>query len=202
MNIFTKIPQDSSIIEAIRTGGPQRRSYENQLYGKYAYLIRDGVRKHRLSQDDCSIAYSDAVLTVIEHLASGRFEGRSELKTYLHQIFSNKCVDLIRRNATKRAQVYRPEALDDSLNLLPDEARSVIQELIQQQDGDLLRQRLDEIGDKCRRILWAWGEGYKDEEIAERLSYQSAAVAKTSRRRCLDKLRERYHTGTGRNTNE
>jgi len=194
MTIFTKPPQDSSIIEGIRTGGPQRRAYENQLYGKYTYLIREALRKHRLSEDDCSMAYSDAVLTVIEHLASGRFEGRSELKTYLHQIFSNKCVDFIRRNTTKKAQVHRPEPLPDALNLLPDEARSVIQELMQQQDGDLLRQRLRELGDKCRRILWAWGEGYKDEEIAAQLDYQSAAVAKTSRQRCLDKLRDMYHT--------
>lgn len=200
MTLFTKIPQDSSIIEGIRTGGSQRRSYENYLYGKYAYLIRDGLRKHRLSEDECSIAYSDAVLTVIEHLTSGRFEGRSELKTYLHQIFSNKCVDLIRRNTTKKAQAYQPEQLTDSLNLLPDGARSVVQEIIQQQDVALLRHRLSELGDKCRRILWAWGEGYKDEEIAVQLDYQSAAVAKTSRRRCLDKLQELYNAR--RNTRE
>ena len=199
MNLFTKVPQDTSIIEGIRTGGAGRRSCENHLYGKYAYLIREGLRKHRLSEDDCSIAYSDAVLTVIEHLASGRFEGRSELKTYLHQIFSNKCVDLVRRNTTKKAQVHQPEQLTDSLNLLPDEARSVIQQLMQQQDVDLLRQRLGELGDKCRRILWAWGEGYKDEEIAEQLDYQSAAVAKTSRRRCLERLQALYQTG--RHTN-
>lgn len=195
MNLFTKIPQDSSIIEGIRTGGHQRRTFENHLYSKYAYLIRDGQRKHRLSEDDCSMAYSDTVLTVIEHLASGRFKGHSELKTYIHQIFSNKCVDLIRRNTTKKAQVHQPEQLTDALNLLPDEARSVIQEIMQEQDMDLLRHRLGEIGDKCHRILWAWGEGYKDEEIAVQLDYQSAAVAKTSRRRCLDKLRELYHAG-------
>ena len=200
MTLFTKVPQDSSIIEGIRTGGPRRRSYENHLYGKYAYLIRDGLRKHRLSEDDCSMAYSDAVLTVIEHLTSGRFEGRSELETYLYQIFSNKCVDLIRRNTTKKAQVHQPEQLTDSLNLLPDDARSVVQEIIQQQDVALLRTRLNELGDKCRRILWAWGEGYKDEEIAAQLDYQSAAVAKTSRRRCLDKLQELYRNG--RNTHE
>ncbi|MPR33689.1 RNA polymerase sigma factor [Salmonirosea aquatica] len=195
MNFLAKTPQDSSIIEGIRTGGPRRRSYENHLYEKYAYLIRDGQRKHRLSAEDCSMAYSDAVLTVIEHLVSGRFEGRSELKTYLHQIFSNKCVDLVRRNTTKKAQVYQPGPLTDALNLLPDEARSVVQEIMRQQDVDLLRHRLGALGDKCRRILWAWGEGYKDEEIAMQLDYQSAAVAKTSRRRCLDKLRELYHTG-------
>ena len=78
-----------------------------------------------IRDSDCSMEYSDAVLTVIEHLTSGRFEGRSELETYLYQIFTNKCVDLIRRNTTKKAQVHLPEQLTDSLNLLPDDARSV-----------------------------------------------------------------------------
>src|SRR5690606_15979921 len=100
-----------------------------------------------------------------------------------------------RRNTTKRAQVHQPEPLTDALNRLPDEARSVIQEMMQQQDVALLRHRLSEIGDKCRHILWAWGEGYKDEEIAVQLDYHSAAVAKAGGRRCLDKLRELYHTG-------
>jgi len=38
----------------------------------------------------------------------------------------------------------------------------------------------------------AWGEGYQDKEIAVDLGYQSAAVAKTSRLRCLEKLKKSY----------
>jgi RNA polymerase sigma factor (sigma-70 family) len=192
MALFSKIPSDSVIAQGIRSGGSQRRVCENQLYKKYSYLIRVGVRKHRLSEDDSSMAYSDAVLTVIEHLVSSRFEGRSELKTYLQQVFLNKCVDHIRRNTTNKAKVHRSEGLTEALNLLPDEARLAIHNLMQQQDVDLLRQRLSTLGDKCNHLLWAWGEGYKDEEIAAQMSYQSAAVVKTSRLRCLQKLRELY----------
>ncbi|WP_247231709.1 RNA polymerase sigma factor [Telluribacter sp. SYSU D00476] len=196
MAFFSRTPPDSSIMEGICSGGAERRHCERQLYEKYAYLIREGTRKHNLSEHDSSIAYSDAVLTVIEHLVAERFQGRSELKTYLYQIFSNKCVDLIRRNTTNKAQVHRSEGLNDALNLLPDEARTVVQELVLQQDMDLLRHRLRSLGEKCQRILWAWGEGYKDDEIATQLDYQSAAVAKTSRLRCLEKLRELYHMGS------
>ena len=191
--MLQKSPQDADIIEGIRSGEPQRRLSENQLYGKYAYFIGEGARKHCLVEDDCSMAYSDAVLTVIEHIYQGRFEGRSELKTYLYQIFSNKCVDLIRKNTTKKAQVHRTNGLDDQyLNLLPDDARTSVQELMQQQDAQLLRQRLRELGDKCQQMLMAWGEGYKDDDIAKQMEYQSPAVAKTSRLRCLQKLRDMY----------
>ena len=196
MKLFQKSPPDPIIVQSIRAGGTARRLHENQLYGKYAYLIGEGVRKHWLSEDDSSMAYSDAVLTVIEHISSDRFEGRSELKTYLFQIFNNKCVDLVRRNTTNKAQVYQANGLDDHhLNLLPDETRTAVQQLMHQQDAQLLGQRLQELGDKCRQMLLAWGEGYKDADIAQQMNYQSAAVVKTSRLRCLQKLRELYLNG-------
>ena len=193
MKLLQRSPPDSVIIQGIRAGGFARRMHENQFYGKYAYFIGKGVRKHRLSEDESSMAYSDAVLTVIEHICADRFEGRSELKTYLFQIFNNKCVDLIRRNTTKKAQIHQANGLDDHpLNMLPDDTRTAVQQLMHQQDAQLLNQRLQELGDKCRQMLMAWGEGYKDAEIAEQMSYQSAAVVKTSRLRCLQKLRELY----------
>ena len=183
---------DADLMAGIRAGGTQRRLYENKVYEKYDYLIADGTRKHRLTEDDCASAYSDAVLTVIENVASGRFEGRSELKTYLYQIFTNKCVDAIRKKTTNRSSVHDALSLDDSLLQLPDEARSAVQRLIIQSDIDSLYSHLRDLGDKCRTMILAWGEGYSDDEIAQTMGYNSAAVAKTSRLRCLEKLRERF----------
>lgn len=41
-------------------------------------------------------------------------------------------------------------------------------------------------------MLMAWGEGIADSKIAEDLGYQTANVAKVSRFRCMDKLKELY----------
>ncbi|GAB4033532.1 RNA polymerase sigma factor [Spirosoma gilvum] len=183
---------DDELMAGIRAGGPERRLYENKLYEKYQYLIDDGTRKHRLTEDECASAYSDAVLALFDHLDSGRFEGRSELKTYLYQIFTFKCVDEIRKKTTNRSKVHDALSLDDSLMQLPDQARSVVQRLIAQSDVDKLLQNLRQLGDKCREMILSWGEGYSDEEIAVAMGYNSAAVAKTSRLRCLERLRERF----------
>ena len=183
---------DADLMAGIRAGGAQRRLYENRLYERYDYLVADGVRKHRLAEDDCASAYSDAILTVFDHISSGRFEGRSELKTYLYQIFTNKCVDAIRKKTTNRSSVHDAFSLDDSLMQLPDAARSAVQHLIAKSDVETLHQHLKNLGDKCRSMILLWGEGYSDDEIAQSMDYNSAAVAKTSRLRCLDKLRERY----------
>ena len=192
MGLFPRHLTDAELMAGIRAGGPQRRLYENKLYEKYSYLVDDGIRKHRLAEDDCASAYSDAVMTVFDHIGSGRFEGRSELKTYLYQIFTNKCVDAIRKKTTNRSSVHDAFSLDDSLMQLPDAARSAVQILIAQSDVENLHRQLNEVGDKCRTMILMWGEGYSDDEIAQTMAYNSAAVAKTSRLRCLDKLRERY----------
>ncbi|CCH54353.1 RNA polymerase, sigma-24 subunit, ECF subfamily [Fibrisoma limi BUZ 3] len=195
MRKFPKHPSDGDLIAGIRTGGSQRRHFENKLYEKYAYLIRSGTHKHRLSEDDTASAYSDTVLSVIEHVTIGRFEGRSELKTYIYQIFTNKCVDLIRKKTTNRSSVHDALSLDDSFTQLPDEARSALQRLIAQGSVERLQRHLKDLGDKCYTMLMAWGEGYSDEEIAQQIGYNTAAVAKTSRLRCLERLRAVWTQG-------
>ena len=185
---------DAELIAGIRAGGTQRRLYENKLYQKYQSFITDGPRKHRLTEDDCASAYSDAMLAIFDHISSGRFEGRSELKTYITQIFNNKCVDAIRKKTTNRSSVHDAYSLDDPLMQLPDESRSIVQMLIAQSDVEKLQRHLQLLGDKCRSMIISWGEGYSDDEIAQEMGYNSAAVAKTSRLRCLEKLREQYNT--------
>lgn len=192
MRLSSKKLSDTDLIDGILAGDPDRRLCENQLYDRYAYFVREGTRKHRLSEDDCASAYSDTILSVIDHVQTGRFEGRSNLKTYLYQIFTNKCVDFIRKKTTNRSSVHDALSLDDALLQLPDSARSVVQQLITAGDMERLYAQLKTLGEKCRSMILAWGEGYSDEEIARQLGYNTAAVAKTSRLRCLERLRDSY----------
>ncbi|WP_018621040.1 RNA polymerase sigma factor [Spirosoma luteum] len=192
MSLFARHLSDAEIIAGIQTGGSTRHSVENRLYEQYLYFIREGTRKHRLPEEDCVSAYDDTILAGIDHITTGRFKGQSKLETYLYQIFSNKCVDLIRKKTTNREQVHNAVSIDDTLLQLPDPARTVVQQLIIQSDIEQLHQHLEAIGDKCRQMLLAWGEGYTDDEIAQQMKYNTASVAKTSRLRCLEKLRESY----------
>ncbi len=194
MAFFSPPPSDDSILFAgLRAGGPDRQRLENQLYDRYAYFIREAARTHRLPDDDCATAYADTVLTVLEHIQTGRFAERSGLKTYLYKIFHNKCVDIIRKNTTNRESVhYGTVSLDESLHDLPGDVQSVVQQLILGQDIAQLHRHLTTLSDKCREMLLAWGEDQSDAEIAQRLAYNSAGVAKTSRLRCLEKLKAIY----------
>jgi len=185
---------DREIIGRFCQGGIERRRSEEQLFTRFAYFIREGMRKHALSEDDAFDAYSDTILAAIENIKNAGFEGRSSLKTYLSRIFNNKCVDLFRKKTTNKNSVNRSETISERLMSLSDLARSALQKLIDKTDQAQLRERLNELEDRCRQLLLYWSDNYNDKEIAAFLHYKTADVVKTSRLRCLEKLRKVYNT--------
>lgn len=185
---------DQEIISQLRQSGTDKRRSEEQLFNRFAYFIREGMSKHALSEDESFDAYSDTILAAMENIRSDHFEARASLKTYLYQIFHNKCVDLLRKRTTNKYSVHRPGPVTERLMLISDTARSAVQKLIDQADWKLLREKLSQLEEKCRQILMYWGDNYSDREIASLLQYKTADVVKTSRLRCLERLRKLYKT--------
>ena len=183
---------DQEIIEHLRQRGKERRRSEEQLFERFSYFIREGMTKHALTEDDSFSAYSDSVLSAIEKIANHSFEGRSSLKTYLYQIFHNKCVDFIRKKSTNKGSVHRTESMTNMLLYISDSAKSVVQILIDKSDWNQLKEKLTELGENCRQLLGLWSDSYSDKEIAAAIGYKTADVVKTSRLRCLEKLRQLY----------
>lgn len=183
--------KNHEIIEGLKMGYKQRVSSEKLLYQRYSYFIGEGCRKYRLSYEDCFSAYSDTVLAVIHNIVSGKFEEKASLKTYLFRVFSNKCIDLLRNTSINKQQVNKNTPSDDFLNALPDKARSALETLMDRYKQSTVFQYLETIGEKCKEILLYFEDGYSDKEIAELLAYQNAAVVKTTRHRCIEKMREK-----------
>ena len=73
-----------------------------------------------------------------------------------------------------------------------DRERAFIQTLIDKTDWKVLREKLGQLGDDCRKMLLLWADSYSDREIAALMEYKTADVVKTSRLRCLGKLRQLY----------
>ncbi|MGZ5191083.1 MAG: RNA polymerase sigma factor [Flavisolibacter sp.] len=189
-------PPEREIIMSLQAGGSQRRMAEKQLYEHYFYLIKHGCSKYSIAEEDASSAYSDTIIGVIENIVNHKFEGRSTLKSYVFQVFFNKCVDLVRKETTNKNKVHVTTAIDDFLVVLPDKTKSVVQQMIDKHQRSSLYQKLEEIGEKCKQILLFFEDGYTDREIAEFMNYNSSDVVKTSRLRCLEKLRQKMLNST------
>lgn len=193
MNFFSRgILSDEAILSGIVSDGILQRSTENKLYEQYFYFIKDATFKHKIFDDEAASLYTDTLLAFIENVHSNRFQGNSIIKTYLYQIFSNKCVDFIRKTTTNKMSVHETESIDDSVFMMPDDTKNILQKLISENEVNVLKVKVSQLGEKCQQMVLAWSEGFTDNQIAQELGYQTANVAKTSRLRCLDKLRELY----------
>ena len=136
---------DAEIIDSLTRDGNDRRKAEDQLFNSYSYFVKEGIRKYSLAEEDALDVYSDAVISAIEKIVTGLFEGRSSLKTYLFRIFHNKCVDRIRQLTTNKNKIHRTAALADQLlSNLSDSAKSVVQRMVDRSDFEVLRVRLSE----------------------------------------------------------
>ena len=185
------INTDAEIIHGLKAGYKERIAWEKRLYSVYAYFIDEGCRKYNLSYDDSFSSYSDALLAVLHNILLNRFDGRSSLKTYLFQIFCNKCVDQVRKNTTNKQQVHYNTTATELLDQLPDHSRTMVEQLIDRQKKTVIKQHIESLGDKCKEILLLFEDCLSDKQIADELEYNNAAVAKTTRLRCLEKLREK-----------
>ena len=185
---------EREIINGLWETGNNRRKSEEQLFNRFAYFINEGMHKHGLLQEQAFDVYADTILSAIEKIRNGSFEGRSSLKTWIYQIFHNKCVDLLRKTTTKKNSINRTLSITDMLYQLSDPAKTIVQQLSEKTDWELMRQKLGEIGENCHKMLLQWADGLSDKDIAADMGYKTAEVVKTSRLRCLEKLRQLYKT--------
>jgi RNA polymerase sigma factor (sigma-70 family) len=189
------LPDDErEIIDSIQQNGAERKRGEERLFNRYAYFIQEGIYKHSLSYEEAFDAYSDTIISAIEKIINRSFEGRSTLKTWLYQIFHNKYVDLLRKKTTNKSSIHQTASISDFMLQTADNAKTIIQQLVDKTDKAVLRQKLGELGENCKKMLMFWAEGYSDKEIAEEMNYKSADVVKTSRLRCLEKLKQLYRS--------
>jgi RNA polymerase sigma factor (sigma-70 family) len=185
---------EREIIDSIGQNSAERKKGEERLFNRYAYFIKEGIYKYSLSEEESFDLYSDTIISAIEKIAKGGFEGRSTLKTWLYQIFHNKYVDLLRKRTTNKNSIHQTLSISDPLFQVADSSKTIIQELMDKADRAVLKQKLIEVGENCRKMLMFWADGYSDKEIAGAMEYKSSDVVKTTRLRCLEKLRQLYRS--------
>lgn len=196
VNLFKQLiaSDEREIIDSITQSAVDRKKGEERLFTRYAYFIKEATYKYSLSREDSFDLYSDTIIAAIEKIVDGSFQKQSSLKTWLYSIFHNKYVDLIRKKSTNKNSIHHTQSISDMFLQISDHAKTIIQKLVDKADYDTLRQKLSQIGDNCRQMLLLWADEYTDKEIAALMEYKTPDVVKTSRLRCLDKLKKLYHS--------
>lgn len=177
---------DQEVLQACKAGGAQRERAMSFLYQQYMGYVYDAQsRYHQLSVEELKDAYAEAVVGLSRQIDNEALRGESSLGTYLFRSFSNRCVDKIRRNASNKADWV------SQIPNLPDRARNMLQEMVLSERFQALAPFLEQIGEKCRKILMdAEYYGYSHEEIAIRIGAKNAGTVASLKHRCMKRLRD------------
>lgn len=145
-----------------------------QLYKQYqAQFIGYIQKRYRLTDDLVSDIYHDSFLLMIDNIRTGKYhQQNASLLTYLLGIGKKLVLKRIQKNCEQ------PLACEWISELLPDnDWENALEEAFR---------LVNESNTVCNRILqlFYW-ERLSMSEIAERLGYQSASVAKSKKNSCM-----------------
>lgn len=147
------------------------------------------------SMEDVEEICQEVFLSVIKHLET--FHGDSQFQTWLFRVAANKARDFReKRQAAKRGAGQVPVSLqaedpDTGLTLDPPSGQPLPDELLMRaEQGALLHQALDDLGEPCREIveLRYFGD-LSYEELSQALKLNAKTVS-SRLSKCLDRLEQ------------
>lgn len=110
----TFAPDEHSDIELLRAhAGGQRHAFNELVRRHHDHLWQTAVRTS-YTREDAADSLQDALLAA--HRTAASFRGESEVRSWLHRIVVNACLDRIRRNKARRALSLSPENVPEPLD--------------------------------------------------------------------------------------
>ncbi len=156
--------------------------------------MHDAAKKHPLlSQMDIGDAYIDAVDAVIRKVLSHTYNIKlAKLSTLLYQIFSNKCIDQLRRITNHKNEWQRN--LDSITEDMPAASQDFLKSMMEQDEMNDVVGIMDQLGENCRELIMDFDYwGFKPEEVAERRGYKNGKSASQAKYRCMEELRKKMN---------
>jgi len=174
-----KMTGDAEILDRIRSGDEEVLVV---LYHANRKPVLNLVSKNSGTHADAEDMLQESLIVLWERVRSGSFEQNARLSTFLYATARNLWFGRLRRMARETPRDIDPEEHTDT-------ARSALEELIQSEEAELVRDALGRIGDQCRKLLllYYWEE-LSMEEIAGKLGFANAETAKAKKYQCKKAL--------------
>lgn len=176
---------DETDIELIKTGDltPLKRIFEQT----YQYCIHNLMHIASCSQSDAKDMSMDAILVLQNKIIRNEYEN-TNVRSFLLTVALNKL-----RNKQKRDSKfmdYDPIVLEEQLS---SSEASAINDNAKKKLADIYSV-IRSLNEPCKSILELnLLDGISLDSIYRRLGYKSKGVLKTTKTRCMKKLREKLH---------
>ncbi len=179
---------DEQIIADIQKGASSLNAAVRWIYQKSDWKgqIKSRLKKKGASDHESDDVFQEAVCALVFNIRDGKFRGESKLTTYLSSIATNKW--LTARQKSQRAISAGGHIL---ANTEDHPTRSAEDELLSNEQKQHLDRILNTIGEKCKKVLSLWALHYPMSEIAEKMQYKSAGMARKKKHQCFKRLQEK-----------
>ena len=166
-------------MEAISQGGVRRETALKEIYDDQDLKrkVISFVRNRNGNTEDGQDMFHEGIIVLDRNIREGKFRGESPLKGYLYSICRFLWMNQLRKNS------HTVQGAEKVMVNEPDEETPEIA-VITQERKDLLNQLLGNLGERCQQILELWKLSYSMEEIAGKLGFSSAGMARKAKYRC------------------
>ena len=176
---------DSQIIEAIKNGGRGRQDVIRFLYQEAALRskIIQFVQRNSGNFHDGQDLFHEGIIVVDRNIREGKFKEESSIHGYLFSICRFLWMNQIRKQS-KMSYTEDNSRLDSIEETTPESI------LFSEEQKSVLRNLINQLGERCQKIMELWKLSYSMEEIAKELNFSSAAMARKNKYRCHKSLME------------
>lgn len=175
--------EDSEIVAAIKSGGRGRQDMIRHLYkqkdlkGKIIQFVQRNSGNFQDGQD----MFHEGIIVMDRNIRQDKFKMESSVNGYLFSICRFLWMNQIRKQG-KMTLTEDNSRLDDVEEITPET------QLFDNEQKNVLRKLISELGERCQKILELWKLSYSMEEIANELGFSSSAMARKNKYRCQKSL--------------
>lgn len=171
---------DEVLVSRLQQGDNQALEY---IYSAYWPMVANFVRTNNGSPQEAEDLYQEGIITLYEQVRKGNFNMASSIKTYLYAICRNKWLGKLKK------QVPVTD-VEEQLQQIPAEEPDTDAPYV---DDAAVKQALDGMGEPCRSIIVGYYyHKISLEQLAAKLNYASANVAKQQKFRCIERLKKKF----------
>ena len=169
---------DEQVIIGIREGGAAAELMLSFLYRQHRKAVQQFILSNSGSEEEAKDVFQDGVIVLFRHIQSGKFRGESSIGTYLFSICKFMWYKVLRKRDNEKPAAPENFEEDPYVDLLGKEKTAKVMELFA------------ELGEACKQVLvMNLYYQYNMEEIAEKLKYKSAQIARNKKHKCLSRLK-------------
>ena len=179
MKVFT----DQELVTAIKSGGAVRQNAIRFIYDK-ADLRRKVIHfvcQNQGNEEDGRDMFQEGIIVLDRNIREDKFRAESSIEGYLYSI----CRFLWQNQRRKKARI---ELKEDPTQMDQVETTTPEIQFLAEEKKNLLRLALEQLGERCKRILELWQLSYSMDEIAAELNFSSAQMARKNKYRCQQSL--------------